>query len=141
MNSPPNLNKPIKIAIAGAGQIGKRHLDMVLQNAANKYCAVHSVIDPSPAAADLAARLNVPCYRELGELLALQNAPDGVVLATPNALHVPQALQCVARGIPVLVEKPIATTVADAQMLCDAAQISGDARHIFALQSRKRRLF
>ena len=36
--------------------------------------------------------------------------PDGVVLATPNQLHVPQALQCIDAGLPILLEKPIAPT-------------------------------
>ena len=33
---------------------------------------------------------------------------DRVILATPNALHVPGALECVAAGLPCLVEKPVA---------------------------------
>lgn len=43
--------------------------------------------------------------------------PEGVVLATPNALHVPQALQCIALGLPILLEKPIAPTVAEGEKL------------------------
>jgi predicted dehydrogenase len=43
-----------------------------------------------------------------------------VVLATPNQLHVPQALQCIAAGLPVLVEKPLATSVAEGENLVRA---------------------
>ena len=54
----------------------------------------------------------MPVFRSLDELLARQR-PDGVVLATPNTLHVPQALACIEAGLPVLLEKPIAPTVAE----------------------------
>jgi predicted dehydrogenase len=63
----------------------------------------------------------VPWFSTLDALLAAVS-PDGVVLATPNAMHVPQALQCIAAGVPVLVEKPIAHTVADARKLVQATQ-------------------
>ena len=38
--------------------------------------------------------------------------PDGVIVATPNQLHVAVGLACVARKVPVMVEKPIADDVA-----------------------------
>jgi predicted dehydrogenase len=82
------------------------------------------VVDPSPAAAAVAAEAGVPLYRSLDELLA-QDRPDGVLLATPNALHVPQALLCIEAGLPTLVEKPIATTVAEGQRLVDAVERTG----------------
>jgi predicted dehydrogenase len=117
-----SATNPLQIAVVGAGQIGKRHIEMIATNAANKQCALHSIVDPSPAAAQLAASLGVPCYNELSQLLDSGTKPDGIVLATPNPMHVAQALQCVVYGIPTLVEKPIATTVADAQTLCEAAE-------------------
>ncbi|QHE86939.1 Gfo/Idh/MocA family protein [Hydrogenophaga sp. BPS33] len=110
-----------RIAVAGAGLIGQAHI-RVLQ--ASPMCALSAVVDPSPAAATLAAQAGVPLFASLDQLLA-QNRPDGVLLATPNALHVPQALQCIAAGLPTLVEKPIATTVADAQALVDATENVG----------------
>lgn len=47
-----------------------------------------------------------------------------MIIATPNALHVAQALACIAAGVAVLVEKPIAPSVADAQSLCLAVDAS-----------------
>ncbi len=83
-----------------------------------------ALVDPAPAAAALAARAGVPLYATLDELLA-RDRPDGLVLATPNALHVPQALQCVAAGLPILLEKPLATTVAEGEVLLRAAEQAG----------------
>ena len=54
-----------------------------------------------------------------------QGRPDGLILATPNQLHVPQALQCIAAGLPILPEKPIATTVAEGEQLVRQVEAKG----------------
>jgi predicted dehydrogenase len=110
----PQLN----IAVAGAGVIGRAHIDVIAQSS---RCRLSAIADPSEAAQALAQAHGVPWFSTLDALLAAVS-PDGVVLATPNAMHVPQALQCIAAGVPVLVEKPIAHTVADARKLVQATQ-------------------
>jgi predicted dehydrogenase len=112
---------PTRIAIAGAGQIGQAHL-AVIQN--DPLCTLAALVDPSPHAAGVAAQAGVPLFRTLDALLA-RDRPDGIILATPNALHVPQALQCIGAGVPVLLEKPIATTVQEAQTLVTEVERSG----------------
>jgi predicted dehydrogenase len=106
-----------RIAVAGAGTIGLAHIGVVR---ASGTCALSAVVDPSPAAQVHADAAGVALYASLGELFA-KDRPDGVVLATPNRLHVPQALECIAAGVPMLLEKPIAPTLAEAQRLVDAA--------------------
>ncbi|WP_310609460.1 Gfo/Idh/MocA family oxidoreductase [Limnohabitans sp.] len=110
--------RPVNIAVAGAGVIGRAHMAVI---AKNPQCRLSAIADPSEAAQALAQEHGVPWYATLEALLA-KALPNGVILATPNALHVPQALQCIAAGVPVLVEKPIAHTVADAQKLVYATQ-------------------
>lgn len=110
-----------RIAVAGAGYIGQAHMG-VLQ--ASAHCTLSAVVDPSPAAQAVAERAGVPLYPSIEALLAA-NRPDGLVLATPNALHVPQALQCIAEGLPVLLEKPVATTVAEGQRLVEVVEKTG----------------
>jgi predicted dehydrogenase len=120
-----------RIAVAGAGLIGVAHIGVIERNA---RCTLSAIVDPfaspSSPAVDVAARAGVPLYASLDELLAGDRAhwPDGIVLATPNALHVPQALQCVEAGLAVLLEKPIAPTVAEGQVLVDAVD-AADARN------------
>lgn len=110
-----------RIAVAGAGVIGKAHINALRQS---PRCALSAVVDPNPAARAIAEAAGVPWHSTLEALLA-HDRPDGVVLATPNQLHVSQALQCVRQEIPVLLEKPIATTVDEGQLLVDAVQLSG----------------
>ena len=112
---------PVRIAVAGAGLIGARHL------AELDACAdtqVAAIVDPSPAADEPAGRYGVARYGSLAELFA-HDPPDGVILATPNTLHATGGAECVAAGVPVLVEKPVAHTVADATALVEAAEAAG----------------
>jgi predicted dehydrogenase len=107
--------------VAGAGYIGLAHIDVARKSATVELSAV---VDRSPAAKAHADTAGVPLYASLAELFA-KDKPDGVVLATPNPLHVPHALECIAAGVPMLLEKPIAPTVAEAERLVRAA---GEAR-------------
>lgn len=110
--------KAVRIAVAGAGMIGRRHAAIIR---ATPGCILSAIAEPAPAAADFARTLGVPLFGSLAELLAAAR-PDGVVLATPNQLHVEQALACVAAGVPVLVEKPLADTLEGGVRLCEAAE-------------------
>ncbi len=106
-----------RIAVAGAGTIGLAHMGVAQASAS---CTLSVVVDPSPGAKAHAEQADVPLHASLAELFA-KDRPDGVVLATPNALHVPQALECIAAGVAMLLEKPIAPTVAEAERLVKAA--------------------
>jgi predicted dehydrogenase len=112
---------PPRIAVAGAGLIGTRHVEEV---AGGAYSTLASIIDPGPAAPELAEKFSVPLYRSLAELFAADK-PDGVILATPNQLHVDGGLECVAAGVPVIVEKPIGDTVEGATRLVEAGEAAG----------------
>jgi predicted dehydrogenase len=110
-----------RIAVAGAGVMGRAHAERIQQH---PTCTLVGLADPTPSAKRVADQLAVPWFDGLASLL--QNTqPDGIVLATPNALHVSGALSCIAAGVPVLIEKPIASSVADAQRVVDAARQAG----------------
>lgn len=108
-----------RIAVAGAGQIGQRHIEMI--GRMPDRAVLVAIADPSDASIDLARCLGVSHHHRLPDLIS-GGGVDGVVIASPNPLHVEQALSCVAAGLPAMVEKPIAHTLADAWRLCEASE-------------------
>jgi predicted dehydrogenase len=114
------MSAPVRIAVAGAGLIGSRHAAAL---ALAQGARLHAVADPSPEARELAERQGWSFHSSLEALLA--SKPDGVILATPNALHVEGALACIEAGIPVLVEKPLATDSAGARAIVEAGAAAG----------------
>jgi predicted dehydrogenase len=91
----------LRIAVAGAGAIGRRHIELVLRR---RDCGLAAIIDPAPGAAEIASRSGVPLFSSLTDLFAHER-PDGVILATPNGLHLEHGLTCIAAGVPTLIEK------------------------------------
>jgi predicted dehydrogenase len=110
-----------QIAILGAGTIGRTHIDRIVRS---NNLQLAGIADPTDAGKALAQSLNVPWFADHIALLETIQ-PQGAVVATPNALHIAQALDCLARGVPALVEKPVADTVAEAQVLVDAQARTG----------------
>jgi predicted dehydrogenase len=80
----------IRIAVAGAGLIGRRHIEGIRKN---PKAQLASIVDPSPHAAEVAKTETVRLYPSLRDMI-VSDRPDGVILATPNRFHVKQALEC-----------------------------------------------
>jgi predicted dehydrogenase len=59
------------------------------------------------------------------ELVSVEDDIDGVLIATPGSTHAEVALPFIERGLPVFIEKPLATSMADAQKIAEAAAKSG----------------
>ena len=106
-----------RIAVAGAGIIGLAHIEVTQKS---PTCTLTAIVDPAPASVATAARAGVPLYQSLDELFA-KDRPDGVILATPNKLHLEHALKCIEAGVPMLLEKPITPSVREAEALIQAA--------------------
>jgi predicted dehydrogenase len=115
------MSAMMRIAVAGAGLIGRKHVELI---EASSQCVLAGIADPSSEAKALAGLHQVPWHADLRALLQ-QEKPDGVIIATPNALHLTMALECVAQATPALIEKPVTDTVASAQVLCDAVRRAG----------------
>ncbi len=95
--------------MVGAGAIGRRHIELLAES---PECALCAIVDPAPGAVEIARRAEVPLVAMLTDLFT-RLRPDGVIIATPNRLHVDNALDCIAAGVAALVEKPVAHTVAE----------------------------
>ena len=74
----------LQIAVAGAGLIGRRHIELV--NESNR-CSLSAIVDPTDSAKELAGSLCVKHFSSLNDMFR-QHTPSGIILATPNNLHV-----------------------------------------------------
>ncbi|MEL6520195.1 MAG: Gfo/Idh/MocA family oxidoreductase [Pseudomonadota bacterium] len=104
------------IAVIGAGLIGRRHADLI-----HRRGWLSALVDPAPAAQDYAQTLGVECFADLADYLT-KNRPDGAVIATPNQLHLTHGTACIAAGVPVLIEKPLADTSEAGKALVQSAR-------------------
>src|SRR3954453_23474268 len=112
------MEQRVRIAVAGAGPSCQAHIKRLLEEPQRDVAAL---IAPSPKAKEQAQALGVPCFADLEEGLQASK-PDGVVIATPNQLHVPNGPAAVAAGVPMLLEKPVSGDVESAIQLVEAAE-------------------
>ncbi|UUZ62610.1 Gfo/Idh/MocA family oxidoreductase [Polaromonas sp. P1-6] len=68
--------------------------------------------------------LNIPCYPDHQVMLA-ECRIGGAIVATPNSTHADIGIACLDAGVPVLMEKPVAESVEQAQRLCERAEQLG----------------
>jgi UDP-N-acetyl-2-amino-2-deoxyglucuronate dehydrogenase len=105
---------PITFGIVGAGAISTQHLEAIESVDGTRLGGVVSASAERARAAG--ERWGVPWTTDLDELLARDDI-DAVSIMTPSGLHAAQAVAALRRGKHVLVEKPIALTVRDADMV------------------------
>ncbi len=113
----------VRLAVVGAGLIGQRHVNSI---SAVDGVTLACIADPGPAGKAFAERKNVLWYSSIGEMFE-KTTIDGVILATPNQLHLENALECIAAGCPALIEKPVAVNVSEAVEIVAAAKAAGIA--------------
>ncbi len=113
----------MKIALAGAGAFGEKHLDALrLIDGVQVISLVGRQLAPTLAIADKYS-IGHACT-DLSEALA-QPGLDGVILATPTQLHAGQAIQCLEAGKHVQVEIPLCDSLADGEAVLAKQQETG----------------
>jgi predicted dehydrogenase len=123
---------PIRIGVVGCGAISTQHLEAI---AASDGLELAGVVSRSTdRARAVGEQWSVPWFTELDELLT-QSGPDAVTICTPSGLHPGQALVALKAGCHVVVEKPIALSVADA----DAVVREGRERGLVVATISQRR--
>jgi len=109
-------SQPLRTAVIGVGYLGRFHAQKYAQIAGSKLVAVADA--SNEAAQRVAAELSVEAVTDYRELL---DRVDAISIAVPTPLHHAIACEALRRGVHVLVEKPIATSVAEAREMIETA--------------------
>src|SRR4029077_14847717 len=112
---------PLKIGVIGVGVMGSNHARVLSEMAG---VTLVGVVDPDRKQRELVGHtLGCPVFADLDALL--ESDVEAVTIAAPTHLHQDIALACIARGLHVMVEKPIAPTVEEGRAIVTAARRAG----------------
>ena len=113
------MSTPLRLGLAGLGSMGRNHLRVISNHPETTLAAI---ADPMPDALDAAVgQTGAQGFSD--PLAMIEKAQlDGVVVAAPTTSHPDLAMAAIERGIPVLVEKPLAATVDEALAIVTAAR-------------------
>ncbi|MBZ9557789.1 MULTISPECIES: Gfo/Idh/MocA family oxidoreductase [unclassified Modicisalibacter] len=109
---------PLRIALIGAGAMGRQHQAVIAAEPDTELCAL---ADPGEAGRAFAADCGVPAFDDHRELLE-RVRPEAVIIANPNPHHVATARDCLNAGVPALIEKPVGIDLAEVSALIEAAR-------------------
>ena len=113
----------MKVILVGAGAFGIKHLEAMSKIDGIEVASI--VSRDLKATAEVAKQWRIPHYTtDLAESLA-QSGVEAALLASPTQLHAAQAITCLRAGKHVMIEIPIADSLADAQCVVQAQQQSG----------------
>ena len=117
------MSKTIKVALAGAGAFGIKHLDGIKN--IDGVEVVSLISRDLEKTKEVAAQYGIGhVTTELSDSLALPEV-DAVILCTPTQMHAEQSIACLKAGKHVQVEIPLADTLQGAQAVAALAQSSG----------------
>lgn len=121
MTSSARAHPPVPVAVVGVGKMGRYHC---MNFAELEGATLAGVYDRNiDRAREVAAEFNAPVLETLDDVIAA--APAAVTVAVPTVAHLETARPFLAAGIPVLVEKPLATDLAEAREICDLVESTG----------------
>src|SRR5688572_16246124 len=114
------MSSKLRVAVIGVGHLGQHHARLL---AAMDGVELVGVVDIKPGRAEeIAARIGTRAFSSAADVAG---DVDAVSIAVPTESHVDVTLPFIDRGVAVLVEKPLAASVADADRLIDAAERRG----------------
>jgi UDP-N-acetylglucosamine 3-dehydrogenase len=114
--------KSLNLGVIGLGAIGQKHLSALAKIERANICAVADVNEK--VLNSTAAQYKVAPYTDVKKMLA-QPGLDAVIVATPDNLHREACVLAAESGKHILVEKPLATTVEDAEAILHATDAAG----------------
>lgn len=124
------MTAPVRFAIIGFGNIGKRHAEHILHNT---YATLVAVCDIKKEKQQSLPE-GIPFYTESRTML-MEIEADVICICTPNYLHEPHTIDSLEAGFHVVVEKPMAISTAACDRMIDAAAKAG--KKIFAVKQNR----
>ncbi|MFA5263527.1 MAG: creatininase family protein [Opitutaceae bacterium] len=119
----PMPAEPLRLAFIGAGRVADVHHESV--KALADRCRLVAVCDPRSEAREKRSReWNVPAYETFDELLDAERI-DGACLFLPHHVHLSQVARAAERGVPVLLEKPLAAEMSEALAIKELVEKTG----------------
>lgn len=112
----------LKAAVIGVGSMGRNHARVYKELAGVELVAVADGHEPT--AKSIGERFGAPAYQNFEKMLD-EAKPDLVTIAAPTIHHHAIALETIARGVHLLIEKPIASTVEQGEEIVRAAERQG----------------
>jgi predicted dehydrogenase len=112
------MSRP-RLGFLGIGWIGRHRMQAI---AATGLAEIAAIADPTPAMLEEAAKLAPGAYHAEGLDDLLAQDLDGLVIATPSALHADQSIQALRRGVAVFCQKPLGRTAPETQSVVEAAK-------------------
>ncbi len=122
---------PLRVGLIGYGLAGAAFHAPLVEAVPGLSLASVVTSNSQRAAEAQAAHTGVEVLPDAGALFARADSHDLVVVAAPNREHVPLGLAAVEAGLHLVVDKPLAASVADAQRLADAAEARGVVASVF----------
>jgi predicted dehydrogenase len=115
------------VAVVGAGAFGRNHLRVYRElEQAGELVRLVAVVDPSAqTAAEAAAKFGVPAFASIAECLAATGRIDAASVCVPTVHHRAAAEELISAGIDVLIEKPLAPRLEDADSILALARKRG----------------
>jgi predicted dehydrogenase len=118
---------PLRVAVVGAGAFGRNHLRVYreLQDAGHEVELVAVVDQNAAVAAEAAAKFGVPAFDSVAACLTSVRRLDAASVCVPTVHHWTAAEPLLAAGVDLLVEKPLAANLADADRILELARMHG----------------
>jgi UDP-N-acetylglucosamine 3-dehydrogenase len=111
----------LRVGVVGVGVMGSNHARVLSEMSGVQLVGI---ADPDRKQRDLVTRaVGCPAFSDMDALL--RSGIDAVTIAAPTHLHHDLALECISRGVNLMVEKPIASNVAEARAIVAAARRAG----------------
>ncbi len=111
-----SLTQPLRVAVIGAGAFGRNHLRVYRElEQAGEPIQLAALIDSNPTtAAEAAQKFNIPAFPTIEAALAAAGPLDAASVCVPTIHHASAAAPLLAAGLDLLIEKPLAASLADA---------------------------